>query len=104
MRHFSTFSFMKYFCFRSQHGSKRIHAAATVGWAKKPISPLRDELEVVSILNGQVLTRPVYEILFISKTEIPRVANRWTTNDLVEEAIGKKHALKIYDQFTLKTS
>jgi hypothetical protein len=72
---------------RSQHGSKRIHAAATVGWAKKPISPLRDELEVVSILNGQVLTRPVYEILFISKTEIPRVANRWTTNDLVEEAI-----------------
>jgi len=72
---------------RSQHGSKRIHGSATVGYAKKPISPLRDELEVVSILNGQVLTRPIYEILFISKTEIPRVANRWTTNDLVEEAI-----------------
>lgn len=72
---------------RSQHGFKGIHGAATIGYKKRPISPLRDEIEVVSILNGQVLTLPIYEILFISKTEVPRVANRWTTNELVEEAI-----------------
>jgi hypothetical protein len=72
---------------RSQHGSKRIHGAATIGYKMRPISPVRDALEVVAILNGQVLTLPIYEVLFVSKTEVPRVANRWTTTELVQEAI-----------------
>merc|ERR1712001_699073 len=64
---------------RSQHGSKRIHGAATIGYKMRPISPVGDALEVVAILNDQVL--------FVSKTEVPRVANRWTTTELVQEAI-----------------
>ena len=76
-----------FFFVRSQHGSKRIHGAATIGYKMRPISPVRDALEVVAILNGQVLTLPIYEVLFVSKTEVPRVANRWTTTELVQEAI-----------------
>ena len=86
----STFIFFQWiflFFVRSQHGSKRIHGAATIGYKMRPISPVRDALEVVAILNGQVLTLPIYEVLFVSKTEVPRVANRWTTTELVQEAI-----------------
>ena len=87
LQHLFSFNEFSFFFVRSQHGSKRIHGAATIGYKMRPISPVRDALEVVAILNGQVLTLPIYEVLFVSKTEVPRVANRWTTTELVQEAI-----------------
>lgn len=67
--------------------SKALSTAITLGYKKVSSTPVKETLKVVSSVEVKTPVAPVYEIKLETTAEIPRVNNRWNTEQLLQQAL-----------------
>lgn len=72
---------------KSQYGSKAAHAAVTLGYQKQE-EVNGKKIRMMSNVEVKTSESPVYEVKFLSTAEVPKVNNRWNSNQLLEEALS----------------
>nr|ADD73551.1 vitellogenin 1 [Paracyclopina nana] len=71
---------------RSQYGSRAVHAAVSVGYQKER-NQNGAEVKIMSNVEVKASESPVYEIKLLTTAQVPRVNNRWNSNQILEEAL-----------------
>merc|ERR1712147_166499 len=61
--------------------------AITFGYKKVSSTPVKETLKVVSSIEIKTPIAPIYEIKLETTAEIPRVNNRWNTEELLQQAL-----------------
>merc|ERR1711976_473779 len=53
-----------------------------------PPPPMARRKSKISNVEVKTPSQPIYEVNLVSKADVPRVSNRWATNQLIEEALN----------------